>query len=89
MTQSTDQLDKADEEFWKNRFKGYSQVEIDRIKAQDEEREAIEDYVNKQVELAVQEFPELASTKEKNDKLAKEKELREQKRWRKFHFFKD
>ena len=74
MTQSSDQLEEQDREwFEKTRFKGISREELDEVARQDRERLAAEEEVNRHLK-AIDEDPECEGwTEEKAKKVEEEK----------------
>ncbi len=86
MSRSTDQEKQHQEEWEKNRYKNFSKEELDRIEAQDKEREANQALIDEMVNKCVKDYPDLVSTAERNKQIEEEKKKREEERWREFHY---
>ena len=86
MSRSIDQDEQHKDEWEKNRLKQYSQNELDKIAAEDAEREEAQSYINEQAAKCVEEHPDLVSSEGRIKKLAEQKKKREEERWRRFHY---
>lgn len=86
MSRSIDQDEQHSKEWERNKYKQYSQAELDKIAAQDAEREEAQAFIDEQVKLAVAEHPDMVSSPERNLKVEEAKKERERQRWRQFHY---
>ncbi len=86
MSRSIDQDELHKEEWQKNKYKQYSREELEKIEAEDKEREEAQAFIDEQVKLAVSEFPDMVSSEERNKKIEEAKKERERQRWREFHY---
>ena len=86
MSRSKDLEEKHQAEWEKNLYKNFSRDELDRIAAQDKEREEAQALIDKTVDKCVKAYPDLCSTPERNKEIQEAKKKREEERWREYHW---